>query len=171
MCKSIGDEPIDDPERVAEFIIESWSYHPGRQGVAHVADALAYMIPDVRDVPGGGAILEIDEDRGHAGARETAQEVQLRRFLQRAFQPLGNLLEHVVDTGARPRGLHHHSLDHERGVFVATEPREGEKPRNDCDDHQVDGQRPVLERPLRKVEGHITALTPAGEPAGPDATL
>ena len=113
MCKSIGGESVDDPERVAEFIVESRSDHPGRQGVVHVADALADVIPDVRDVPGGRAILEIDEDRGHAGARETAQEVQLRRFLQRAFEPLGNLLEHVVDTGARPRGLHHHRLDHE----------------------------------------------------------
>ena len=71
----------------------------------------------------GVAALQVDEDRRDAGAGEAAQEVEVRRLLQRALEPLGDLLERVVDRRARPGGLHDHRLDDEGRVFVAAEAR------------------------------------------------
>src|SRR5262249_36264600 len=136
-----------------------------------IADAFADVIPDIRNLPGARAVLKSDEDRGHAGTRETAQEVESWRFLQRAFEPLGDLFEHVVDTGARPRCLYHHCLVHKRGVFVATEPDESEKARKHGHDHKIGSQRAVIERPFREVEAHVTAPTRANVPSGPGAEL
>src|SRR5262249_10645953 len=105
--------------------------------------------------------LEIDEDRGDAGAREAAQEIELWRFLQRAFKPLGDLLEHVIDTCAGPCGLHHHRLDDERGIFVAAKLHEGKEASDDGHDHQIDRERPVIECPLRKIEAHYYGSSPS----------
>ena len=123
MREAVGGEAVDDAEGIAELVVEARSDDAGRQGVADVADALADVIPDVRHFPGGGAALQIDEDRRDAGAREAAQVVELRRFLQLALEPLGHLLERVLDGRARPGGLHHHRLDDEGGILVAAEPQ------------------------------------------------
>ncbi len=171
MSETVSGETVDDAEGVAELIIEAWSDDADRQRMTHVADTFADVVPDVRNFPGARAVLEVDENRGHAGARETAQEVKIWRFLQRALESFGDLLEHVVDAGAGPRSLHYHRFNDERRVFIAPEPHEGEKPRQHRNDHQVDGQRPVLERPFRKVEAHITAPTRAAEPSGQDGGL
>src|SRR4029079_9278838 len=104
-----------------------------------------------------------------AGACETAQKIELWRFLQRAFESLGDLLEHVLDAGTGTCGLYDHRLHDERRVFVAPEPDKGEKSREHRDDHQVDGQRSVLERPFREVDADTTAPTRAGGPSGLDA--
>ena len=110
MSEAVGREAVDDPERIAELIVEAWPDDARRQSVTHVADAFANMVPGVRNFPGARAVFEIDEDGGHAGACETAQEIEVWRFLQRAFKPLRDLFEHVVDAGARPCGLNHHGL-------------------------------------------------------------
>ena len=99
-----------------------------RQGVADVADAFANVIPDVRDFPGRRAALQIDEDGGHAGAREAAQEIEIRRLLQLALEPLGDLLERVIEGRARPCRLDHHRLEDEGGILVAAEPVVGQQP-------------------------------------------
>src|SRR5262249_5068672 len=101
VSESIGGAALKDSEQIAQLIVNARSDDPYRQRVAHIADAFADVIPDIRNLPGARAVLKSDEDRGHAGTRETAQEVESWRFLQRAFEPLGDLFEHVVDTGAR----------------------------------------------------------------------
>src|SRR5690348_11453893 len=88
MREPVGSEAIDNAERVAKFVVEPRADDARGQGVAHVADALAHVIPDVRDFPGTRVVFEIDEDRGHPRAREATQEVKLWRFLQRAFKAL-----------------------------------------------------------------------------------
>ena len=70
------------------------------------------------------------------GCRVAAQKVELRRFLQLALDPLGDLLERVLDGGARPRRLDHHRLDDEGRVLVAAEPEVGRKPGDHRDDHE-----------------------------------
>ena len=101
----------------------------------------------------GRAALQIDEDRRDAGAREAAQEVELRRLLQLALEPLGDLLQRLVDGRARPCRLHDHGLDDE-----GRDPRCGRAgsrtptPASDRDDHQIDDDRAVLERPFREIE-------------------
>ena len=136
--KSVRGETVDNSECVTKFIVEARSDNARGEGVTHVADAFAHVIPDVGNLPGARAVLEIDEDRGDASAREAAQEIEVRRFLQRALEPLGDLLEHVIDTCAGPCGLHHHRLDDERGIFVAAKLHEGKETGDDGHDHQID---------------------------------
>src|SRR5690606_32463766 len=114
------------------------------------------------------AALEVDEDGGHAIAGEAAQEVELGSFLKLALEALGNLLEHVLDAGTGPCGLHHHRLDDERGVFVAAETLIGKQARDNGNDHQVNGQGAVPERPLGKIDSHLTAPTRAVVSFAPD---
>src|SRR5262245_65436258 len=84
-------EAIDDPERVAKLIVEARPDDTRREGVSHIADAFADVIPDVWNFLGTRAVLEVDKDRGDAGTRETAQEVEFWRFLQRALEWIGYL--------------------------------------------------------------------------------
>src|SRR5215468_7842939 len=124
MGEALGDEAVDDPERIAELVVEARPDYARRQGMADIADALAHVIPDVGDFPGRSAALQIDEDRGDTGAREAAQKVEFRRFLQLALEPFGHLLERVFNSGPRPGGLDHHCLDDKRRVLVTAEPDE-----------------------------------------------
>ena len=68
MGEAVGGEAVDDPERVAELVVEARPDDARRQRVADIADALAHVIPDVGNLPGGRAALQIDEDRRDAGA-------------------------------------------------------------------------------------------------------
>ena len=68
-----------------------------------------------------------------------------------------------------PGGLHHHRLDDEGRVLVAAESAKAEESADHRDDHQVDGERAVLERPFRKIEARSLAPTRAGGPSGPGA--
>ena len=55
--ETVGGEAVDDPEGVAELVVEAGPDDARRQGVADVADALANVIPDVGDLTGGRAAL------------------------------------------------------------------------------------------------------------------
>src|SRR5215475_5633882 len=98
MREALRDKAIDDAECIAELVVEAGSDHACRQGVPNIADALADMIPDVGNLSSPGVALQVDKDCRDAGAREAAQEVEFRCFLQLAFEPLGHLLECVVDS-------------------------------------------------------------------------
>ena len=98
------------PECIAEFVVEAGSDHAHRKGGAHVADALADVIPDIGNFRCSRAALQIDEDRRNAGTCETAQIVEARRFLQRSLKALRHLLERLFDAGAQPCGLNDHGL-------------------------------------------------------------
>ena len=99
----VGGEAVDDPEGVAELVVEAGPDDAGRQRMAHVADALADVIPDVGHLAGRRAPLQGDEDGGDAGAGEAAQEVEIRRFLERALDPLRHLVERVLAGSRRAR--------------------------------------------------------------------
>ena len=73
------------------------------------------------------AALQIDEDRRDAGACEAAQEIELRRLLQLALEPLGDLLQRVLDGRAGPCRLDDHGLDDEGRVLAAAEPEIGQR--------------------------------------------
>ncbi len=124
MREPVGREAVDDAERVAELVIEAGPDNSSGQRVAHVGDALAHVIPGVADLPGVGALLQIDENRGDAGNRSAADEIEMRGFLQRALKPLRHLIERVLDRRAGPRGLNHHGLDDEGRILAAPEPDE-----------------------------------------------
>ena len=130
-------------------------YYAGRQRVAHVPDALANVIPDVRNLPGGGLLFQVDKDRRATRAREAAHKIETRRFLQRALQPIGNLQQGVIQGRTGPGRLHDHRLDDERRILVPPETVEGAQPGDRRRDHHIDDERAVLERPLRQVELHL----------------
>src|SRR5689334_21064729 len=119
MRESVARKAVDDPERIAEIVIEARPYNSCRERVADIADILANLIP------GGGNLLcvratrQVDEDSRDGGTRETAQKIQMRRFLQLAFEPLGHLLEGLLDGRSRPGGLHDHGLDDEGRILAA----------------------------------------------------
>ncbi len=101
--------------------------------------------------------LQIDEDRRDAGTREAAQEIEVRRLLQLALEPLGDLFDGLLDGCAGPGGLNHHRLDDEGRVFAAAETEIGKNPGDNRNDHEVGDERTVLERPFRKIEsGHCS---------------
>ena len=52
MGEPIGGEAVDDPEGIAELVVEARTDDAGRQGMPHVADAFADMVPDVRHLAG-----------------------------------------------------------------------------------------------------------------------
>ena len=52
--EAVGREAVDDAERVAELVVEARSDDASRQRVAHIADALADVIPDIGHLPGRG---------------------------------------------------------------------------------------------------------------------
>ena len=52
MSEAVRGEAVDDAEGVAELVIEARSDDAGRQGVPHVTDALADVVPDVRNLLG-----------------------------------------------------------------------------------------------------------------------
>ena len=72
MREAVGGEGVDDPEGVAELVVEKGSDDPLRQGMAHVADLLTYLVPAVRYIPSLRAAHQIDENGGGAGTGEAA---------------------------------------------------------------------------------------------------
>ena len=102
VCESVRGEAVDDAESVAELVVEAGAVDVLRERIADVADLLAHLIPDVRHLRRGRGIFQVDEDCGLPRARVAFQVVQARRFLQLAFDTVGNLLERVADRGARP---------------------------------------------------------------------
>src|SRR5262249_28271423 len=117
----VGNETVDDPEGIAELIVEARPYHARRQGVAHVAHALAYVIPGIRHFAGRRAALEVDEDGRAAWAREAAQEIEVRGFLEGLLDAVRHLIERLLEGGAGPASLHDHGAEGERRILVAAE--------------------------------------------------
>src|SRR5262245_18386212 len=152
MRKAVSREPVDDAESVTEVVVEARPDYAHRQRVGDIADALAHVIPDVRDLLGRGAALEIDENGGPAGNGVAAQDIQLWCLLQLALEPLRNLLECRLDTGARPSSLNDHVLDDECGVLAAAEPEVGCQTCCHRDDHEEGDDGAMVERPLGEIE-------------------
>jgi hypothetical protein len=140
MGEPIRSDAVDDPKNITEFVVESRTDHTGWQGVANVADAFANVVPNVGNLCGGGLPLQVDEDGGLAGARVAAQKIEARRFLKGALKPVGELLEGVVQGGARPSGLYDHRLDDEGRVLVSPQAEEGCQSGDRRRDHDVDDE-------------------------------
>ena len=98
--------------------------------------------------------FQVHEDGRRAGAREASEKIEVRRFLERALDAIGHLIERVVERGARPGGLHDHRPERECRIFVAAEIAIGHRAGGDGDDHAIHHERAVLERPFGKIELH-----------------
>ncbi len=62
MREAVGGEGVDDAEGVAELVVEEGAADALRQGMAHVADLLAHLVPGIRDGLALGAADQVDED-------------------------------------------------------------------------------------------------------------
>ena len=157
MGEPVGGEAIDDPIGVAELVVEAGADDALRQVVPDVVDLLAHLIPDVRNLGRRRRILQADEDRGPPGGRVAFQIVEVRRLLELALEAVGDLLERVADRGAGPADLHDHGLDGEVRILASPEPEVGPHSSHDDDEHEIDHERTVADRPFGEVEAHHTA--------------
>src|SRR5262245_10833071 len=152
MREAVGREAVDDAEGVAELVVEEWPDDARRQGVAQVADLLANLVPEVRHLRGWGVAAQADEDRGLAGGREAAQEVEVRNLLEPALEPLGDLQQRVVERRAWPACHHDHGPEGELRILVASERDVRADARSDGRDHHEDDDRSLAERPGGEIE-------------------
>ena len=154
MGEPVGGEAIDDAIGVAELVVEAGADDALRQVVPDVVDLLAHLIPDVRNLGRGRRILQVDEHRGLPGGRVAFQIVEVRRLLELALEAVGDLLERVADRGAGPADLHDHGLDGEVRILASPEPEVGSDARHHDDEHEIDHERTMADRPFGEVEGH-----------------
>ena len=117
MGEAIGGEAVDQSERVAEVVVEAGPDHTRGQCAANVADVFAHLIPDVRHFSWAGRALQIDEDRGTAGDRVAAQEIEPPCLLQLTLEPFGHLLQRVVHGRAGPSCLDDHGAERKRRIL------------------------------------------------------
>ena len=150
--EAVGREAVDDAVGVAELVVEVGADDALRQRAGDVAHLLAHLVPDVRHVGRPGRVLQVDEDRGAAGAGEALHVVEARRLLQLALQAVGDLLERVLDRGARPGRGHHHGLDGEVGILAAAELEVAGDARDHDHQHEEGHERAVPQGPFGKVE-------------------
>ena len=149
--EAVGGEAVDDAEDVAELVVEAGADDAARQRAPDVADLLADVVPAVRHLARRRIAAQIDEDRRDPGAGVAGQEVEAGDLLEPALEALGDLGDRVVEGGAGPRRLHDHGPEGEGGILVATEADEGERAGDHGRDHEVDDQRPALDRPFREI--------------------
>src|SRR5258705_10559274 len=111
MRETVARKAIDNPERIAEIVIEAGPNNSCRKRVADITDILANLIPGVRNFLCARAALQVDKDCRNAGTREAAQKIQVRCFLQFALEPLGYRLERCFDAGSGPGCRSTHGFD------------------------------------------------------------
>ena len=114
--------------------------------------------------------LEVDEDRRLPGRRVAAHAVEVARLLQRALQPLGDLLQRLLDRRAGPGGGDDHRPDRDRRVLAASEAQERQRAGHHRDDHHEDDQRAALQRPLGQIGAdhcRSRAVGPSARAAAP----
>src|SRR5215469_16467256 len=150
--EAVRGKAVNRAVSVPELVIKEGADNALGQGLAHIADLFADLVPGVIDHPSMRAAEEIDKDHRPAGIGVAAQDVEVWHLLQRALEPLGQLQQGLVERGAGPLRLHHHRADREYRVFRPPELEKGERPGGDDDDHQIDDYRAVADRPLGKIE-------------------
>ena len=151
--EAVGGEAVDDAVGVAELVVEVGA---DRRPAAACSRMSRTFLRTWYQMSGTSArrrrVLQVDEDRGPAGAGVALQVVEARRLLQLALEAVGDLLERVLDRGARPGGAHHHGLDREVGILAAAEPEVGGDARDHDHQHEVGHERAVPDRPFGEVE-------------------
>jgi hypothetical protein len=134
--EAVGGEPVDDAEGVAEVVIEERPEHALRQRVAHIADVLAHLVPDVGNLVRRRRLLQVNEDRRLPGDGVAAQAIEVVGLLQGTLEPLGNLLHCLVHRRTGPAGRDDHRARGDRRVLAAPQLEEGHDAGPHGQDHQ-----------------------------------
>ena len=142
-------EAVHDAVGVAELVVEARADDALRHVVADVADLLAHLVPDVRHLRRwASSSFRLTKIVACPGGRVALQVVEIRRLLELALEAVGDLLERVADRCARPSDLHHHGLDGEVRILAPAEPKVGADARHHDDEHEIDHQRTMPDRPF-----------------------
>ena len=149
--ETVGSKGVDDAKSIAEVVVEERADHAAGQGLAHVADILAHLVPDIGNRFRWRGLLQVDEDCGLARRGVAAHPVEMVGFLQRALQTFGDLQHGLLDCRAGPCSSHHHAAKGKGRVFTAAQVRKRARTRDHRDDHQENYQGAFGERPLRQV--------------------
>ena len=118
-----------------------------RQVSTLVADAFTYLIPDIDNILRWRAVLDLEKRQRFARLGVATNLVSIRNFLQCALDLVGHLLGHLLGSGSRPESLHDHRTESKRRVFVLSQLEIGREADHHQHDHQVAGQRRMLQRP------------------------
>ena len=154
--ETVRREPVHDAVGVAELVVEARAHDALRHVVADVVNLLAHLVPDVRHRGLGRRVLQVHENRRLSRRRVALQVIEIRRLLELALEAVGDLLKRVADCCAWPSDLHHHGLDGEVRILAPAEPKIGAGARHHDDEHEIDHQRTMPDRPFGKVEVHQT---------------
>ncbi|MNO86915.1 hypothetical protein D3C76_783300 [compost metagenome] len=119
--QAIGGKGVDRTEHVAELVVERRALDALGKRVANVADLLAHLVPDFRNVLGLGGVAQVHVDRGFAGTGVAFHVVEGIKLFEFFLDTVGDLLEGFFLVRTRPAGLDHHGLDGERRVFLASQ--------------------------------------------------
>jgi hypothetical protein len=117
-----------------------------------VAEALAHLIEGRLDLALLQRVAELHKNRRGPWSRVAADVVEPIELLQLLLDPVGDLIDRILDGRTRPGRLHDHGLDRERRVLLAAEARIGHHAGDQRDEHQEPDERAVPERPVGKVE-------------------
>ena len=151
VVEAFAGDRVDVGVGVAELVVEERPLDSRRQLVADVADLLARLVLELRDLLRGERVAVGDEHQRLAGTA-VAPHVLVRQLLQLALDAVGDLLLDVACRRARPVGLDDHDLERERRILRLPELRVGERAHHREQDDEVQHHRPVVQCPLGQVE-------------------
>ena len=91
IVEAVAGQGVDIAESGAEFIVEKRTLDIRRQGLANIADLLAHLVPEVRDLRGMHRVPGHEGDLGFAGAGEGNDALVVAGLHQFLFNTLGDL--------------------------------------------------------------------------------
>src|SRR5690606_31989231 len=116
--EAVARDRVDRPEDVAELVVEEGPDDLLGQQAANVADLLAYLVPDLRHFARRRGILQLEDDQRFAGTRIAGRVLEVRDFLERLLDAVGDDLVDLRRGRARPDRAHHHGPEREVGVLA-----------------------------------------------------
>ena len=134
---------------IAELVVEERPLNSLRQRLLDVADLLARLIPEVGHLGRRRRVLEGHEDDGLAGLGVALQVIEIRQLLELLLDAVRDLLHSLKRGRSRPQRLHDHRLDGEGRILLAAELAVLQEAGNCDDQHEVDDEALMLERPTR----------------------
>jgi hypothetical protein len=152
VVETVGREGVDVAVDVAELVVEERSLNTVRELSLDVAEALAHLVERRLHLVLLQRIAKLHEHRRRTRRRVAADVIEPVELLQLLLDPIGDLVERVLDRRAGPGGLHDHRLDREGRVLLAAEPRVRHHAGDQRHQHQEPDERAVRERPVREIE-------------------
>ncbi|KPZ26821.1 Uncharacterized protein ALO56_05254 [Pseudomonas viridiflava] len=154
VIKTLAGQRIDIAEGRTKLIVEKRPLNVGRQVLANIADLLADLIPEIRQVGGKDRITRHEGDGGFSRPRERRDALILAGFHEFLFDTIRDLSGHFFGAGARPQCADHHGLEGEGRVFTLPQFGVGQRAHDGQNDHQVQHDLAVTQRPFGKIEVH-----------------